>query len=414
MAARRFSLLVTLATIVALAVATGNAQTVPRDVRKSIQERAEREWPGDHEMQLHTIKQQTQAYRDLVRATSAAGVPRAVFKEIKRRAQAKWSDDYEMQLHTIKQQTQAYRDVVRTTPAAGVPRAVFKEIKRHAQAEWPDDYEMQLYTIKQQTQAYRDRERDRKRAAPKQATKAGPQRQRSRSRSPDRRAAPAGAAGKKRPVAWWRCDEGQNSVLADAAGNGNAGHIEGAKWVRIGSRFGLQFDGVDDRVDCGPGIGQHIREGISLLAWIWPEDLAERSEVGIVGEGIATYGITQYRRFAQPGDTNKLYAYISGGKNQVSASLPVRSWHHVASTFDGRMLRLYIDGREMAKSDLDAKVSSGGSFWIGYTPPYKASSKKRFFHGKITDVRVYNRALSDREVSAQYKAMRSRIVGASP
>ena len=77
----------------------------------------------------------------------------------------------------------------------------------------------------------------------------------------------------------------------------------------------------------------------------------------------------------------------------VSAS-PVGSWTHVALTFDGAMLRLFVNGVQVSSRAISGSVQSvTNPLWIGGNQPYG-----EFFHGLIDEARVYNRALSVAEL----------------
>ena len=54
-------------------------------------------------------------------------------------------------------------------------------------------------------------------------------------------------------VAWWAFDEGAGEILRDRSGHGNHGRISGCRWIKNGEGHALEFDGVDDHVDCGEG-----------------------------------------------------------------------------------------------------------------------------------------------------------------
>ena len=75
-------------------------------------------------------------------------------------------------------------------------------------------------------------------------------------------------------------------------------------------------------------------------------------------------------------------------------------WHFVVSTFDGEMLRLYVDGSQVAR-----KLGNGFPDDTGNQPLRVGANSLRldgFFEGEIDEVRVWNRALSTEEIEDQY------------
>ena len=84
--------------------------------------------------------------------------------------------------------------------------------------------------------------------------------------------------------------------------------------------------------------------------------------------------------------------------------LSPEAWYHVAATYDGATMKLYINGvqdpTELERigniDHADAPLRIGhGSQWVGTDTSYP-------FKGKIDEVRIYDRALSQREIRKQY------------
>ena len=192
-------------------------------------------------------------------------------------------------------------------------------------------------------------------------------------------------------VAHWDFNEGKGDVLHDRSGNGNHGKIHGAKWVKIGTKHALEFDGVDDHVDCGAGPGLDIRDNISIAAWVYPKPQKALGEPGIVGKAFASYVITQSEEM--------LYTYISEGWQKAFVFIPLERWHHIASTYDGKALRLYLNGELVSVQPLDAPIDSGGHFWMGRSDGEVRYTKNAHFHGRIAEVRVYHAVLTPEEVA---------------
>jgi Concanavalin A-like lectin/glucanases superfamily len=79
---------------------------------------------------------------------------------------------------------------------------------------------------------------------------------------------------------------------------------------------------------------------------------------------------------------------------------PVGAWTHVALTYDGAALRLYINGNQVASRAMSGAIeTTNNPLWIGGNQPYG-----EYFNGLIDDVRVYDRALTQPDIQADMNA----------
>ena len=199
-------------------------------------------------------------------------------------------------------------------------------------------------------------------------------------------------------VAHWDFDEGSGNVLHDKSGNGNDGRAHGAAWVKSGKGTALRFDGVDDYVDCGGGPSLDITGPITIQAWIQPAGGAG-GERGIAGKFLDSYGMT-YRGWA--------VFSISGRRNRVRGRVEDGAWTHLAATFDGMTLCLYVNGGKMRPRKSNVKqIKAGKTFLIGGIVGDAESGDSTLrtsghFSGLIDSVRVHDRALSQQEILHYY------------
>jgi beta-galactosidase len=84
------------------------------------------------------------------------------------------------------------------------------------------------------------------------------------------------------------------------------------------------------------------------------------------------------------------------------------NWHRVSGTYDGATLRLYIDGREVGSmpyvgriDSSSAEVNIGRDFETSWNDP---SNVGRMANGVVDDVRIYDRALTQAELSGDTPA----------
>ena len=87
-------------------------------------------------------------------------------------------------------------------------------------------------------------------------------------------------------------------------------------------------------------------------------------------------------------------------------AVPVNRWSHLALTYDGATLRLYVNGRQASSRATTGTIrKTTDPLWIGGNHPYG-----EYFQGLIDQVRVYDRVLSPPDVRAEM----STLSGSAP
>lgn len=80
--------------------------------------------------------------------------------------------------------------------------------------------------------------------------------------------------------------------------------------------------------------------------------------------------------------------------------IPTNTWTHVAGTYDGSALTVWINGvRAGSRAITGATCRNDRPLAVG-AKNYPAGSPEAFWDGQLDDVRIYNRALSDAEIRA--------------
>ena len=85
-----------------------------------------------------------------------------------------------------------------------------------------------------------------------------------------------------------------------------------------------------------------------------------------------------------------------GGEIEIgaTANLAIDVWTHVAVTYDGTILRIFVNGAQVAtRAQTGAITTSTGALRIGGNGIWG-----EFFQGRIDEVRIYNRALTLAEI----------------
>jgi glucose/arabinose dehydrogenase/PKD repeat protein len=204
------------------------------------------------------------------------------------------------------------------------------------------------------------------------------------------------------PVAAYGFNEGTGTTLGDSSGNGRTGAITNATWFATG-RFGraLLFNGTNASVTVVDAASLDLSTGMTLEAWVQPN----------VAMGATWRSVLMKER--APGLSYSLYAngdsgrpssdVNTGGIDQTvagPASVPANVWTHLAATFDGTTLRLYVNGALVQSKAVSGAIVPGtGALKIGGNAIWG-----EWFRGYIDEVRIYNRALTPAEIVSDMSA----------
>ncbi len=196
-------------------------------------------------------------------------------------------------------------------------------------------------------------------------------------------------------VAAYSFNEGTGVTVNDASGNGNTGSITGATWTMNG-RFGkaLVFNGTNSRVFVNASSSLNFTAGMSLEAWVFPTAAQTGNRTIIYREqDVAYLRASQAARARVPAGGGTIGGTVL--QTTGSTALALNTWQFLTVTYDGTILRLYVNGTQVASGTATgALATSLNPLWIGGNNPFG-----EYFQGRIDEVRVYNRALSAAEIA---------------
>jgi hypothetical protein len=203
-------------------------------------------------------------------------------------------------------------------------------------------------------------------------------------------------------VAAYGFDEGTGSATQDVSGNGLTGTISGAIWTTQG-RFGpaLTFDGVNDWVTVADAAPLDLTTALTLEAWVYPTASGGGAWRNVL---IKEQAAGEVYNLYSKANTNVPAVYVApegGGALDArgKSAVPLNTWTHLAATYDGTTLRLFVNGTQAATRALTGSlITSAGALRIGGN-----SLWGEFFKGRIDEIRIYNRALSVAEIQADMK-----------
>jgi predicted ribosomally synthesized peptide with SipW-like signal peptide len=197
----------------------------------------------------------------------------------------------------------------------------------------------------------------------------------------------------------WHLDENAGTVAYDSSGWGNNGAINGAGWTGGKYNPALSLDGLNDNIVVNDSDSLKP-EKVTLEAWV-KRDGTPGVYKYIAGKSYGG-GWGSYHLYTGPSGGLKFYIGHNGGyiaSPDAGTGIWDNSWHHITGTYDGSIVKLYVDGAEIpggtgATQDIAYNTENFyiGSYGNGY-----------YFSGLVDEVRVYSRDLSAGEISARYQ-----------
>jgi glucose/arabinose dehydrogenase len=193
-------------------------------------------------------------------------------------------------------------------------------------------------------------------------------------------------------------EETAGTTANDSSPAKNNGTVNGPTSTASG-KFGraLSFDGTNDRVDVPDAGTLDLTNGMTLEAWVKPTTNAGWRTAILKERGTTDL---LYALYASNGAKPQTEAF-TGAENASggTAALALNAWTHLASTYDGTNLRLFVNGTQVSsKAVSGAMPNTANPLRIGGNAVWG-----EYFAGLIDEVRVYNRALSATEIGNDMK-----------
>ena len=204
-------------------------------------------------------------------------------------------------------------------------------------------------------------------------------------------------------------DSLKGSLLGDKTPYENDGTIYGATFAT--DRKGqankcMYFDGVDDYVDCGNADILSAPSNLTVEAWFMTNTVTLAYQQ-IVGKQsfLNEYRLILYNNnlAGQIYSSSREYSIHS---NKSGVTIVAGNWYHAVMTYDKQNFRLYVNGIQVDVLPLSITIAPNSyRLRIG-----RNSSAAYYFNGLIDDVRIYNRALSQEEITLLYNSYNPKII----
>ncbi|MCA9208134.1 MAG: LamG domain-containing protein, partial [Planctomycetales bacterium] len=215
----------------------------------------------------------------------------------------------------------------------------------------------------------------------------------------------AGAGGSSDLVGHWKLNENSGTDAADDSGSGNDGELFGVFSFDLDSvascptdGSALRFNGTDDYIAVPDSNSLDITDALTIAGWVHADSWGAGFNVDVIARK-GSDGPNSYQLAVADKKVTLLLDDSDGGGIQGKTRLSKDAWYHVAATWDGSEVRIYVNG----SLDMDAAASWSGTLSTDSRDLYIGGQPGGdFFDGILDDIRIYNRALSSSEVAALY------------
>ena len=196
----------------------------------------------------------------------------------------------------------------------------------------------------------------------------------------------------------------------DLSGNRNTGSLVNGPTYNSANNGTVVFDGTDDYIDCGSSNLFVLGNNFTLDCWVYPTQLGsvDGDELLSLGTGAtapyASYGLewmnTGKFRFLLGNTSDQFLSYLS------NTTYSPNIWYHVCETYNGATVILYVNAVIENSVSVSTTIKylanrlTIGSWYYGIGT--------NSITGRIPVVKLYNRALSAKEIRQNYNASKGR------
>lgn len=189
-----------------------------------------------------------------------------------------------------------------------------------------------------------------------------------------------------------------NSNANDLSGNNNNGTVSGA--IPTTDRKGILnraflFDGVNDYIEINNSSSLNLSQAISISFWARFNSEANFYMPYVIIDKYGSWGIT-----TRETEVSWTVSTSNGEFSFWSSDFQLNAFYHFVMVYDGSYSRVYANG--VLQSTLPATgllTTTTNNIFIGR---HQIHDTDYHFDGALDDIRIYNRALTQQEITALY------------
>lgn len=232
------------------------------------------------------------------------------------------------------------------------------------------------------------------------------------------------ASADNRMVAAWDARKAESNIAHNLAGAGSPAKLLGVSLMQktedLVERPCFAFDGngahmvVENAPELNP-------QKLTLRVWFSPEEETFDEQTALVVKSLPAHNDPwyQYGLFIMdsPDHPRALSFYTSiGGKCrfvEAPNAVGYAGWTHVDATFDGKSLRFFVNGTEKAINEgEEGGIDSYATPLLIGAYANLPKDNKTCFQGRISNIELYDNALSSEELAARYSSEKSEYPAA--
>jgi hypothetical protein len=163
----------------------------------------------------------------------------------------------------------------------------------------------------------------------------------------------------------------------------------------------LSMDGTNDQVTIS-GLSINGFSGITFEAWVYPRSFNLQATDDYISNIVADENTGALLRIGdndpwglKTNDVAQFVVITSSGLKKCNGTtqLPANQWHHLAGTYDGTSVKLYVNGvLERTEAHTGTLSTTTSEIWLG------GAATARFLDGLLDEVRIWSGARTESEI----------------
>jgi hypothetical protein len=199
---------------------------------------------------------------------------------------------------------------------------------------------------------------------------------------------------------------GTGTAWTDLSGRGNTGTLVNGVGYNSGNLGSLVFDGVDDYGNFSSRILTNVVTEISCFMWIYPK--SDGVVLAILGQ--SAIDSSYHHSAIEVGSSGELRMSLwhNSLTNRINSTLSLNTWNNVGFTYAGTTLTGYLNGSNVGTTTFTWSKPSDIYFGIMSFESTNMGTSA-YGDGNVSNIQVYNRALSATEIQQNYNALKGRF-----